>query len=514
MLSEIGREATLFFTSFRIILLFADKLLSIVKVKLTNWEEQMNRLSADYRQNVETLDRILRVDDNFDIIKKPLAVGQDELTFYYVDGFIKDAIMSKLMLSFVSLKGLGDRSASAAKDFIESYAAYVETDLCDSLGTMVQMVLSGTALVIGSSFEDKAIIIDARTYPARSISEPQNDRVMLGSRDGFVEGLIFNTALIRRRIRDTSLTMKHFTVGEVSKTDVVLCYMGDRADPDYVKDISKRLSAIKTEALSLGHQSLSECLIHTRWYNPFPKIRTTERPDAAAAQLLEGSLMILIDNSPEVMILPTTIFEFMQETNDYYFPPLTGSFLRLIRQVIMWLTMFLTPVWYLMTKNPESVPAWLQFSLPEEIGKIPILAQLLLVEFVIDGLRMASMNTPDMLSNSLSVVGGLILGDFAIEIGWLIPEVILYMAFVSIANFSQRNYELGYAFKFMRIILLFLIALFDLYGLLFGIALIITLIATNKTVNGKRSYLYPLIPFSAKGMAALIFRLKKKDIGN
>ena len=472
----------------------------------------MKRLSADYMENIRIIDSVLRVNDNFDIIKKPLCVGQDELTLYYIDGFVKDAVLSKLMLSFVALKGLGNKSDNAANDFLRKYAAYVETDLCESLDIMIQMVLSGATLVLGSTFGDKAVIIDARTYPARSIDEPQNDRVMLGSRDGFVESLIFNTALIRRRIRDVSLTMKYFTIGEKSKTDVVLCYMGDRADMDYVKEISEKLSNIKTEALTLGHQSLSECLIRTRWYNPFPKIRTTERPDTASAQLLEGGLMLIIDNSPEVMMLPTTVFEFMQETNDYYFPPLTGSFLRLIRQVIMWLTIFLTPVWYLMTKNPENVPLWLHFSLPEESGKIPILAQLLIVEFVIDGLRMASMNTPDMLSNSLSVVGGLILGDFAIEIGWLIPEVILYMAFVSIANFSQRNYQLGYAFKFMRIILLVLIALFDLYGLIFGTVLIITLIATNKTANGKRSYLYPLIPFSPKGMAALIFRVKKRDI--
>ena len=154
---------------------------------------------------------------------------------------------------------------------------------------------------------------------------------------------------------------------------------------------------------------------------------------------------------------------------------------------------------------------WLSFVIPEEPGKIPILAQLLLTEFVIDGLRMASMNTPDMLSNSLSVVGGLILGDFAIGIGWLIPEVILYMAFVSIANFSQRNYELGYAFKFLRILLLILTALFNLWGFLAGVVLTITLIATNKTVNGKRSYLYPLIPFSWKGFKALFFRVKKHD---
>lgn len=472
----------------------------------------MKRLSADYKLNVDLLDKMLRVNENFDIIKKKISVGNDELTFYYIDGFIKDGVMSKLMLSFVSLKGLGKPSPDAARCFVDKYVAYVETELCESVDTMVQMVLSGAALMLGSSFEDKAVIVDARTYPARSIGEPQNDRVMLGARDGFVESLIFNTALIRRRIRDTSLTMKHFVVGKRSKTDVALCYIDGLADQDYVNELSERLNAIETDAIALGHQSLSECLIKSGWYNPFPKIRTTERPDTAAAQVLEGSVMIIVDNSPEVMILPTTIFEFMQETNDYYFPPFTGSFLRIVRQAIMWLTMFLTPVWYLMTKNPDRVPLWLQFSLPEETGKIPILAQLLLVEFVIDGLRMASMNTPDMLSNSLSVVGGLILGDFAIQIGWLIPEVILYMAFVSIANFSQRNYQLGYAFKFMRIMLLVLVALFDIYGFLVGGVLVLTLIATNKTANGKRSYLYPLIPFSARGMAALFFRVKKNDV--
>ena len=222
--------------------------------------------------------------------------------------------------------------------------------------------------------------------------------------------------------------------------------------------------------------------------------------------------MILVDNSPEVMILPTSIFDFMQETNDYYFPPLTGTFLRLVRQVIMWLTLFMTPVWFLLVKNPQLVPDFLAFTLPETTGKIPILAQLLLTEFVIDGLRMASMNTPDMLSNSLSVVGGLILGDFAIGIGWLIPEVILYMAFVSIANFSQRNYELGYAFKFLRILLLIFTAIFNVWGFVIGVAAVILLIASNKTVNGKRSYLYPVIPFSWQAFKALFFRVKKRDV--
>ena len=142
---------------------------------------------------------------------------------------------------------------------------------------------------------------------------------------------------------------------------------------------------------------------------------------------------------------------------------------------------------------------------------LPIIVQLFLTEFVLDGLKLASLNTPSVLSNSLSVVGGLLLGDFAIQVGWLCPDVILYMAFVSIANFTQSSYELGYAFKYMRMITLLLTALFKLWGFIAGIIIAIALVASNKTVNGKRSYLYPLIPFNGKALARLFFRLKKND---
>ena len=366
--------------------------------------------------------------------------------------------------------------------------------------------------MIGSRFGEWAVIIDSRSYPARDPSEPENDRVMRGARDGFVETLIFNTALIRRRIRDTSLTMEYLSIGSASKTDVVLCYMDGRAAPGYVSHLRERLDSIDTDSLTLGHESLAECLIRTRWSNPFPKIRSTERPDAAAAQLLEGSVLILVDNSPEAMVLPTSIFDFVQETNDYYFPPLTATFIRVVRHTVCLLTLFLVPIWYMLLQYPGALPEWLRFIIPDDHGKIPILAQLLLVEFVVDGLKMASMNTPSMLSNSLSVVGGLILGDFAVDIGWLIPEVILYTAFVAIANFSQRSYELGYALKFMRIGLLILVALAGWVGFALGTVGIILLLMSNRTVNDGHSYLYPIIPFDAKACLAVFFRVKKKDV--
>ncbi|MBQ5724980.1 MAG: spore germination protein, partial [Clostridia bacterium] len=377
------------------------------------------------------------------------------------------------------------------------------------VGTMVQMVLSGATLMLGSAFGAEAVIIDARTYPARETTEPEGDKVMRGARDGFVETLIFNTALIRRRIRNPSLTMSYLTIGSSSCTDIAICYMADRADKDLVDRVKQKLSSVKTDALSMGHESLAEVLIKKRWYNPFPKIRYTERPDTAAAQLMEGSVLILCDTSPQAMILPTSIFDFMQETNDFYFPPLTGTYIRIVRHVVFWLTLFLTPTWYLLIMNPHYLPQWLSFILPTEVGRIPIVAQLLLVEFIIDGLRMASLNTPNMLSNSLSVVGGLILGDFAVDIGWLIPEVILYMAFVAIANFTQRSYELGYAFKFMRMGLLILTALLNVWGFVVGLCLIALLLLTNVTVTGKRHYLYPLIPFDGRALRSLFFRVQK-----
>lgn len=468
----------------------------------------MRTLTKNYEENIRFMNRTLRVEDSFDVLSKTLKVGGGELTLYYIDGFVKDTVMQKLMMNFTSQKQM----PNSASEYMKTAVPYVETDVTVDVDVMIQMVMSGASLVIGSTFGDEAIIIDSRTYPARETAEPEGDKVMMGARDGFVETLIFNTALIRRRVRNPALTMSYLTVGSDSKTDIVVAYMSDRADIKYVESLKKKLTDIKTSALTVGHESLAECLIKKRWYNPFPKIRTTERPDSAAAQLLEGGVLIIIDNSPHVMVLPSTIFDFMQESNDFYFPPLTGTYIRIVRYTVFFLTLIITPVWFLMTEYPELVPRWLEFAMPESAAQVPIIAQLLIVEFIIDALRLASLNTPNMLNNSLSIVGGLILGDFAVDIGWLIPEVILYMAFVAIANFTQRSYELGYAIKFLRIMLLVLTAIFGFWGFVGGFVVAIALIATNSTVNGKRNYLYPLIPFNGRALYTLLFRVKKRDV--
>ena len=465
----------------------------------------MQRLGQDYNENVAVVDRVLRVSDSFDVLKKKLILPDGELTLYFIDGFAKDTVLQKLMMNFSTVK----KMPSSARMFMEQYMPYIETDVTDDLSSMVDMVMSGGTLVLGTCFGAEGILLDTRTYPARETQEPEGDRVMRGSRDGFVETLIFNTALIRRRIRNPALTMEYFKIGRDSRSDVVLCYMSDRADRSYVKSLQKKLRSVDTDALIMGHESLKECLIKQRWYNPFPKVRTTERPDSAASQLLEGSVLILVDNSPQVMVLPSSIFDFMQESNDFYFPPLTATYIKLLRYIVFFITLVLTPTWFLLLLYPDFVPSWLSFVIPQERGVLPIMVQLLLAEFIIDALRLASLNTPNMLNNSLSVVGGLILGDFAVEIGWLIPEVILYMAFAAIANFTQRSYELGYAIKFLRILLLILTGFFGIWGYAGGFVLIIILLLSNSTLNGKRNYLYPLVPFNFKALKTLLFRVKK-----
>lgn len=464
------------------------------------------RLSLDHTENVRGLAKALRSKESFDLIERHIRVGGRDMCFFYVDGFVKDGEMQRVMQQLLTQGEIGTAFE------VQARLPYVEVELSSEIEHIVRAVLSGQSAIVGEGFGDSAILVDARTYPSRSTSEPDTDRVMQGAHDGFVETLVMNTALIRRRIRDPRLTMKHFNLGGASGTDVVMCYMDGIADPETVCVIEKKLSKLKPKTMTLGYQSLAEMLIRRGWYNPFPKIRLTERPDTASAQVLEGSVLIICDTTPQVMILPTSVFAYLQQTDDFYFPPLTGSYLRIVRTVILLLSVVATPLWYLYLEYADMLPDALRFLIPDDPGALPIILQLLLVEVAIDGLKIASMNTPDMLSNSLSVVGALLLGDFAVGVGWLCPDVILYMAFVAIASFAQQNAELGYAFKFIRVATLLLVFAFGVWGLLLGGLLFVFLVATNTTVTGKRRYLYPLLPFDGRALMRILIRRKKNDM--
>ena len=350
-------------------------------------------------------------------------------------------------------------------------------------------------------------MIDARTYPARSVGEPEKDKVLRGSKDGFVETIVFNTALIRRRIRSTQLRMEMLQAGKTSHTDIVLCYMEDRVDHQFLEKIRNRIQNLQVDALTLNQESLAECLYQGRWWNPFPKFRFSERPDTAAAQVLEGNIIILVDNSPSALITPTSLFDVLEESDDYYFPQITVTYLRLSRLLIAIVTYFLTPTFLLLMEYPHWIPKGFEFIAVRDTVYIPLIWQLLLLELAIDGLKLAAVNTPNMLSTPLSVMAALVLGEFSVKSGWFNSEVMLYMAFVAVANYTQNSLELGYALKFMRIINLVLTAIFGVWGYVGGIVILAVSLLFNRTVSN-RSYLYPLVPFHGKQLMHQLFRTR------
>ena len=436
-------------------------------------------------KNVDYMNQMLPVEDSFDIVQRDIQIGGKDATFYFIDGFTKDESMLKIMDSFFNIKE-GDMPKDAAA-FATTCIPYVEVDVIGDFDQIFRNLLSGVTCLFIDGYQ-ACLAIDCRTYPARSVDEPDKDKSLRGSRDGFVETIVFNTALMRRRIRDRHLVMKMLEVGESSRTDVALCYMEDRVDQELLKNLNYRIRDIKVDDLRMNQQSLAECLFKRKWYNPLPKFKFTERPDTAAACLLEGKVVILVDNSPSAMILPTSILDIIEEANDYYFPTLTGMYLKISRALITFLTIFLTPVFLLFMQNLSWLPKIFAFVAVKDTVNIPLIFQLLMLEVAIDGLRLAALNTPSMLSTPLSVIAGLVMGEFSVKSGWFNAEVMLYMAFVAVANYTQPNFELGYALKFMRLELLVLTAVFNWIGFLAGTVIVICSICFNKTLSG-RSYL-------------------------
>lgn len=458
--------------------------------------------SSKLSDNMSYLKEKLNVDTNFDVVYRVIHVGGREACLYFIDGFTKDEVWLKILQAFSTLKE--DDMPPDAHAFSKKYLPYGEVGLVKNDSEMIGQLLMGVSCLFIDGYAC-CFTIDCRTYPARGVSEPEKDKVLRGSRDGFVETLIFNTALIRRRIRDPKLTMEITSAGESSHTDIALCYMQGRIDEHLLTTIKERINKLEVDALTMNQESLAECLYPHKWYNPFPKFKFSERPDTAAASILEGNIIILVDNSPAAMILPSSVFDIIEEADDYYFPPVTGTYLRLSRMAISILTLYLTPLWLLLMQNPDVIPSWLEFIQLSDPPHVPLIFQLLILEFAIDGLRLAAVNTPSMLTTPLSVIAGIVLGEYSVKSGWFNSETMLYMAFVTVANYSQASFELGYAFKFMRMILLVLTALFNYWGFAIGVVLSICAVVFNKTIAGK-SYIYPVIPFNWQKLKKRFFR--------
>lgn len=460
-----------------------------------------NPVKKNFDENISFLKTELGVGKSFDVIQLDLEYAGRNMTLFLIDGLVKDDLLH-LLMKFLAKLEKEELEPNALEKLMKTNLPYVEIATEDDLDKVVDTVLAGpTALVIDGI--DQVILIDARTYPVRGPQEPDIERVVRGSRDGFVETIVFNTALTRRRVRDRTLRMEYLQVGRRSKTDVVICYIDDIADPEIVKQVKDSISKIDTDGLPMAEKTVEE-FISGRHFNPYPVVRYTERPDTAATHLYEGHVLVMVDGSPSVMITPTTFWHHLQHAEEYRNKPVIGAYLRLVRHFAVWASIFLLPIWYLFAIDPELVPKGMAFIGPNEPGKVPLLLQFLLAEIGMDILRMAAIHTPSSLATALGLVAALMIGQVAVEVGLFTNEVILYLAVAGIGTFATPSYEMSLANRVIRIVLLLLTGMFHAYGFMIGIVLFIIMLARMNSFGVP--YLWPFIPFNYRAFRDVLFR--------
>ncbi len=446
----------------------------------------INKIKDSIDDNNKQMNALLPIADSYDLLQRDVIIGGRNSSMYFISGFSKDNVLMQVLPELLKVKE--EDMPDTAQEFVETSLPYAAISFLTDYDQVIKNVLSGVTCLFIDQY-NVSIALDCRAYPARGIEEPSKDKSLRGSRDGFVETIIMNTTLIRRRLRTPDLITEMREVGSTSKTDVCLCYMKSRVDQELLDRINKRLDEIDIDALSMNQQTLANYMNKRKWFNPFPKFKFTERPDTTAECITEGKVAIMVDNAPSAMILPTSIFDLIEEANDYYFPTITNVYLKITRLVIILVTLFLTPTFMLLIDNPQWIPPFLDFILIQDELNLPIIWQFLILESAIDGLKLAAINTPGMLSTPLSIVAGIVLGQFSVSSGWFNAEIMLYMSFVAVANYTQPNFELGYALKFMRLIMLILTAIFGTPGYIAGVLITIYAVITNRTLTG-RSFLH------------------------
>lgn len=457
--------------------------------------------SRSYDENIGYLKEQLAVDKSFDLILLELEFHGVRMALLVVDAFAKDISLTQIQRNLNRLEA-EDLTGDVIKRLVQSKIPYIELETETDLDEIVIQVLSGPAALVVEG-QKEIILIDTREYPVRGPEEPDTEQVIRGARDGFVETIVFNIGLIRRRVRDKSLRNEYIRVGVRSHTDVCLTYLEDVADANLLKYIRTALEKIETDGLPMGDKTIEE-YIFGQHMNPYPFVRYTERPDVAASHLFEGHIIIGVDGSPSVIITPSTFWHHLQHAEEYRQKPVVGGLLRIVRFLSVWVSIFLLPLWYLFAENPALLPAELNYIGIEEAGSLPLIFQFLFAEVGIEMLRMAAIHTPSALGTALGLVAAILIGEVAIEVGLFSHEVVLYLAIAAIGSFATPSYEMGLANRLIRVGLLLIVSVFHVPGFVIGSAMLLILLSSMHVYE--TPYFWPFIPFHWKGARDVIFR--------
>ena len=467
-----------------------------------NSSEKNISVSKNYQENVDYLNKELGVPDCFDIVLREMSIGGKRIAIYSVNGMVDSQVVSYILDALIELER-SDLIVNALDKLVKGRIINLQVSEVQTMDKVFYFVLSGPMAIFVEG-QDKAIIVDVRSYPGRQPQEPDIERVTRGSRDGFTEGLVINTALIRRRLRDPKLRMKLVQVGGRSKTDVCIAYIEDITNLDMVDKIHKDIQAIKIDGIPMAEKSVEEFILGSKFWNPYPRVRYTERPDVAAIHLLEGYVVILVDTSPSVMIAPSTFWSHVQHAEEYRQEPIVGAYLRWIRFGGIFAALFLLPLWLGAALNPQLLPEWLEFIGVTKPAKVSLLVQVIIAEFGVDLLRLGTIHTPGPLGTALGLIAAFMLGDIAVKVGLFTPEVVMYIAIVSVGTFATPSYELGLANRLARLFMVIMTGLFNFWGFWIGAASVFFLLWRTKSFGVP--YLWPLLPFDFKAMKGILVR--------
>jgi stage V sporulation protein AF len=460
-----------------------------------------------FEEDVEWLKHELGYQESFDILFKNLRVGGRRAVLVSVDSMVDTTVLT-LLMQFFSDKVKRVASMTDLQELIARAVPYVEVSREHQREKARDQVLGGPAVLVVEGFTG-FLVLDVRKYPEREPSEPSLEKVIRGPRDGFVETLVYNTVLVRRRIRDPRLRIEAFQIGERSKTDVVLMYIKDIAHQHFVDEMRRRLQSIKVDGLTMSEKALEEWVMKKPWWNPFPNARFTERPDVAAEHLMQGHVLVMSDTSPNALIVPVTFFSFLQSAEEYHEGVMVGTYLKWVRTFGVLFSLVGTPLWFLFYEAHVRLPGGYQVLVNPKTVDIPVIWQLLLAEVGVDLLRLALMFSPNSLSQSMGFFGAVLLGDIAVKAGLLDAEVLVYVAIAAVGTFAAPDLDFGLAIRLWRMLLLVLVAVFDLWKapwIGFGIGMAgFVLMAINASSMGM-AYLWPLLPLNPKALVSALSR--------
>lgn len=462
------------------------------------------QLSAVLSENITLFQELLPIGKSFDLITRKLYLGDTKAFFMTINGMCRTEVLQQIFSDLQNPVYMKDTTVDNIHTYVSAKIGYTQVELSNDVNKILRQLLSGPSILLIDGFA-QAIIMDVRSYQTRSVEEPDTEHVTKGARDGFVETMLFNTNLIRRRIRSTQLTFELLSVGSDSQTDIAISYVGNLVDKDMLDNIRNTLNHLHISALTMGFKSLEELLVRKRWFHPMPAIHNTERPDVACSYLLEGHILIIVDNSPSVLILPCSLFQFTQSPADYYNNPLTGCYFRLVRFLCIPISLFLMPLFYLIAAYyPEFATQMRLLSSPDQ-SWLELTIFVFAAEFLLDLFKYSCAHSASRFSGSLSIIGGLIIGDVAVQLQWASTEILFYAAITLLTTLSLASLELGNSLRIYRLFLLIFTAFWGIWGFGIGTAFVLLSLVTTPTFGGL-SYLWPLIPFQWKALKTLLFR--------